>query len=61
MVRSKDIRLGNELTELEKRMSGSYDVLSAQLTEIKMDHRGGQKKSDKLSKLLGKWFGWQDV
>lgn len=54
------MRLVDQLTKLEEEMSGSYEVLSAQLTEIKMDHKGGQKKSDKLSKLLGNWFGWQD-
>ena len=46
------LRLSSALESLADRMEKSYGVFATHLTELKMDHNNGEKKSERLDLLL---------
>ena len=53
MFQQISCRLCNKLQAVKSRMDGSYAVMAGYLTEIKMDHEFGKKKSPELSESSG--------
>ena len=47
-----DIRLPAELLPVKTKMDASYATFATHLTELKMDHKNGELKSDRLKELL---------
>ena len=47
-----DIKLHSELLPVHTNMDASYTTLATQLTELKMEHKNGELKSDRLAELL---------
>ena len=47
-----DIRLHAELVPVKTNMDASYATFATHLTELKMDHKNGELKSDRLKELL---------
>ena len=46
-------RLNQEMGNLLNDMNTSHGTLSTQLTDMRMDHKDGTLKSDKLDQFLG--------
>ena len=47
------LRLNKEMDNLLEDMTKSHESLSTQLTDMRMDHKDGTLKSEKLDKFLG--------